>query len=400
MNLPSPPRTPTRLSDGLSCHLATNGFVPCFAVTLIVVSLFGASAQAQILTTLHSFEGGSDGGFPSAGVIEDPVGNLYGMTPYGGSSYNGVVFVVRPGGTETVLYGFGFADGADPYSPLIRDHEGNLYGATWTGGTSGQGTVFEIIVSGVEIVLHSFDGGTTDGCYPDGGLAMDQYENLYGTTYECGANNYGTVFEVSRRGAPYKLLHSFSGKDGAHPVASPILDPQDNLYGVTSGGGSADAGAVYKLTPAGITVLHAFRGRPDGASPSATPSMDEYGNLYGTTEGGGARDYGTVWSLSQNGEETVLHSFVGGTIDGCSPYGGVVADSNSNLYGSTVNCGAHNGGTLWELTGHKLTLLHSFAGPDGLYPEGDLLRGTNGELYGTTRNGGSAGQGTVWSYVP
>jgi uncharacterized repeat protein (TIGR03803 family) len=397
MKPPSPPRMPSRLSDVLNHLLSTYALAECAAL-LMVVLVFGTSAQAQTFATLYSFTG-TDGEHPNAGVVEDRAGNLYSTTPYGGH-YNGVVFKVSSSGTETVLHYFGSADGANPYSPVIRDNKGNLYGTTWGGGTSSQGTIFVIDAAGKQTVLHSFAGGTTDGCFPGGGLAMDKYGSLYGTTSSCGADNYGTLFKLGKKGA-YTLLHSFAGRDGAYPGnSSPILGRQGNIYGVTFEGGRAGAGVVYKLTKRRIKVLYAFRGATDGCSPSATPAMDKAGNLYGTTSGNGCSGNGTVWKVSPKGAETILHSFAGGTTDGCNPYGGVVRDPKGNLYGTTFSCGAYNAGTVWELSGDTLTLLHSFSGSDGLYPNGDLLRDSKGGLYGTAHNGGTEDYGTVWSYMP
>ncbi len=82
-------------------------------------------------TVLHSFAGGSDGATPFGGVILDSKGNLYGTTTDGGSSSAGIVFKVSASGTETVLYTFaGGPDGANPTAGLVRDQAGNLFGTT------------------------------------------------------------------------------------------------------------------------------------------------------------------------------------------------------------------------------------------------------------------------------
>jgi uncharacterized repeat protein (TIGR03803 family) len=135
--------------------------------------------------------------------------------------------------------------------------------------------------------------------------------------------------------------------------------------------------------------------------------MDKAGNLYGTTYGCGSSGQGTVWRVSKKGKETILHSFAGGSTDGCQPSAGVVLDSKDNLYGNTSGCGANGYGAVWELSKKgKLTLLHSFDYSDGDYPQGELLRTAKGELFGTTVWGGDlsgcngGGCGTVWSYVP
>jgi len=377
-------------------------------LTLVVVLVFGAAsaplAKAQTFTTLYNFTDGTDGAYPEAGVVEDQASNLYGTTESGGSSNSGVVFRLSLSGTETVLYNFsGGSDGGYPVAPLTRDDNGMLYGTTYSGGAYGEGVVF-MVDSGTETVLHSFAGGTTDGCYPDGGLAMDKDGGLYGTTNSCGANDKGIVFKLNKKGT-FTLLHSFAGgpTDGASPsYTGLVVTKEGEVYGVTTGGGSSSKGVVYKLTKKGITVLHSFAGgTTDGCGPHGTPALDTTGNLYGTTYGCGSSSYGTVWKVSQKGAETILHSFAGYPTDGCGALGGVVLDSKGNLYGNTDSCGAKGYyGTVWKLGKGTFSLLHSFADSDGASPWGDLLRDVKGGLYGTTVSGGSDYYGTVWKYVP
>ena len=150
------------------------------ALTLVVLLGLSVaatqSAQAQAFTDLYNFAGGSDGGYPYAGLVRDAVGNLYGTTGSGGSSGFGVVFKLNKKGTETVMHSFtGGADGEYPYAELVRDAKGNLYGSTAGGGGTGCGgfgcgVVFKVNKKGTETVLYSFTGGTTDGCYPRGSL--------------------------------------------------------------------------------------------------------------------------------------------------------------------------------------------------------------------------------------
>jgi uncharacterized repeat protein (TIGR03803 family) len=107
-------------------------------------------------TTLYIFSGGSDGGYPEAGLVMDKDGNLYGTTSEGGSGahcgqeeYNcGTVFLLSSGGSLTTLHAFCSRnlcqDGASPVANLIADAKGNLYGTAWEGRVSGDGVVFEI----------------------------------------------------------------------------------------------------------------------------------------------------------------------------------------------------------------------------------------------------------------
>jgi uncharacterized repeat protein (TIGR03803 family) len=93
---------------------------------------------------LYSFMGGTDGGFPEAGLVRDAAGNLYGTTNRGGAFENGVVFKLDATGKETVLHTLTERDGADPVSGLVMDRAGNLYGTAWAGGVYRNGVVFKL----------------------------------------------------------------------------------------------------------------------------------------------------------------------------------------------------------------------------------------------------------------
>jgi uncharacterized repeat protein (TIGR03803 family) len=211
-------------------------------------------------SVLYGFAG-SDGAAPANGVIFDGSGNLYGTTVQGGLSGDGAVFQLAPsagsGWTESLLYSFNNgSDGSFPVAGLIFDHSGNLYGPTSDGGTGGQGTVFELTpVNGswTYSVLYSLiapPGGFQ--CGPWGTLVMDGAGNLYGTTRCNGANNLGTVFKLTSSGSgwTYSSLHDFTGgDDGEYPYCNVILDANGNLYGTASAGGSGGDGVVWEITP-------------------------------------------------------------------------------------------------------------------------------------------------------
>jgi uncharacterized repeat protein (TIGR03803 family) len=158
--------------------------------------------------TLYSFGADKDGTVPYSEVIFDGAGNLYGTTSEGGDHANGgTVFELTPqtGGvwTEAILHDFGQsdADGNYPTAGLIFDASGNLYGDTNYGGTYEDGTVFELTPgaagSWTETILHRYGNGA-DGRYPDAPLIFGASGNLYGTTSEGGTDSTGTVFEITR----------------------------------------------------------------------------------------------------------------------------------------------------------------------------------------------------------
>jgi uncharacterized repeat protein (TIGR03803 family) len=185
------------------------------AVVLLLAVVAIPWAQAQTYSVLYAFSGESDGANSLAGLVRDAAGNLYGTTSYGGSAVFGcqnrgcgVVFKLDTTGKETVLYSFcsekNCTDGAAPSASLVRDAAGNLYGTTARGGVSGCsrtscGVVFKVDTTGKETVLHTFTGGA-DGGVPDAGLS-DAAGNLYGTTLFGG--DFGNC--RSGRGVVFKL---------------------------------------------------------------------------------------------------------------------------------------------------------------------------------------------------
>jgi uncharacterized repeat protein (TIGR03803 family) len=140
--------------------------------------------------------------------------------------------------------------------------------------------------------------------------------------------------------------------------------------------------------------------------------MDNSGNLYGVTVNGGAYNQGTVFELSPPAPgqttwtPTVIFTFDGG-VDGSAPNGGLVEDKAGNIYGTTNDGGASGFGTVFELTPPNVsatswsqTVLYSFNGTNGAAPLGGLIADAAGNLYGTTIDGGAAGGGTVFKLAP
>jgi uncharacterized repeat protein (TIGR03803 family) len=114
-------------------------------------------------TVLHSFQGGNDGEYPYAGLLVQR-GALYGTTSYGGGSRCGAgcgtVFKLKPtlsGFAESVVYSFqAGSDGVDPWAGLIADEAGELYGTTLQGGSSSfVGTVFKLAPAGNRYYVES-----------------------------------------------------------------------------------------------------------------------------------------------------------------------------------------------------------------------------------------------------
>ncbi|MGA2687698.1 MAG: choice-of-anchor tandem repeat GloVer-containing protein [Candidatus Korobacteraceae bacterium] len=143
----------------------------------------------------------------------------------------------------TTLVSFDVTNGQGPYfESLVQGTDGNLYGTTYQGGANSFGTVFKVNPStGTLTTLHSFAGGTTDGSFPGAGLVLASDGNFYGTTTQGGSNTYGTVFKITPAGT-LTLLHSFTVVDGRGPWSGLVQGTDGNLYGTTTFGGSNQIG--------------------------------------------------------------------------------------------------------------------------------------------------------------
>jgi uncharacterized repeat protein (TIGR03803 family) len=373
------------------------------------------------LTTLASFNG-SDGADPFGSLITDAAGDLFGTTNGGGANPSGTVFEIAKtksgyASTPISLITFTGADGAYPAASLIADAAGDLFGTTQDGGADGDGTVFEIAktksgYASVPTTLVSFTGA--DGQGPLGSLIADAAGDLFGTTYQGGADNDGTVFEIAKTKSGYTsaptTLISFTRANGAAPYGSLTADAAGDLFGTTYQGGADNDGTVFEIAKtrngyaSAPTTLVSFTGS-DGYDPDGSLIADAAGDLFGTTIDGGTNGDGTVFELARTkggyaSAPTILVGFTGA--DGANPYGDLIADAAGNLFGTTFQGGADNDGVVFEIAKTKSgyastpTTLVTFTGPDGEAPFGSLIADAAGDLLGTTSAGGADAYGTVF----
>jgi len=194
---------------------------------------------------LYSFDN-ITGASPSGPLVLDDAGNLYGTATYGGSmagfcqsSGCGTVFELKKasgGWTLSVLYTFsGDSDGAHPTAGLVFDKSGNLFGtASYAGNSLASGTVFELSPfagAWTESTVYTF-GAKGDGATPISGLTPGGSGIFYGTTEFGGANNLGTVYQLTKIASGWKetILHCFNGTDGSLPLGGSLLLRQGTLY--------------------------------------------------------------------------------------------------------------------------------------------------------------------------
>jgi uncharacterized repeat protein (TIGR03803 family) len=335
-------------------------------------------------TLLYSFCGegspcASTGANPTGGVTLGWDGNLWGTTYNGGKDGAGTAFKMTPAGDLTSLYSFtnGKDDSAPTYT-LLQGQDGNMYGVSEAQYEGQYGSFFKLTTKG-KISAYPFD--YTDGSSPN--LPVQGTDlNFYGTTQGGGnaACACGVIYKATAAGK-ITVLHNFSGYvsstqyDGARPIGILVEGADGSYYGTTYQGGEYNAGTVFKITPSGTyTLLHSFSFQAptyDGQLPIAGLTLGTDGNFYGTTAYGGTQNGGAIFEITPAGKETVLYNFcVVSCYDGFIPTTPMVLHTDGIFYGNTA--GNSNGGSVFYSFKTKLkpfVKLVTWSGKDGASAE-------------------------------
>jgi uncharacterized repeat protein (TIGR03803 family) len=500
--------TPAGTLTVLFSFATTNGASPEAGLTLDMAGNFygttGSGGTSNVgtvfklaadgtFTSLYSFTGGDDGGYPYGGLLLASDGNLYGTTGDYGTFGYGTVFRISPEGDLLTLASFDGYQGADSRSALVQGTDGSLYGTTQDGGAnfdsfslgSGYGVIYRLSIdSPLQITrqpraVTAFAGDTISfDVAVLGSLPVSYQWQQYGTNLYDGANISGSSSSVLTLGnvtpadmAPYSVVVSniygsitssvaalqimiappaivtgpasqtvLTGTTvsfevqatGDAPLSYQWQENGTNLAdGVNLSGSStptltlasvtaanagiysvvvsnalnsvSSGGAVLTVLPitapgASLGILHSFNTDSNSCNPYAGVVQAADGNFYGTSLNGGSQQYGTVFKLSSAGALSVLHSFTNGP-DGVTPYAGLIQGTDGNLYGASFQGVSSFYGTIFKLkTSGAFSPLYSFGGvPDGGNAIGSLIQGSDGKLYGSASTGGSNGFGAVFS---
>jgi len=284
-----------------------------------------------------------------------------------------------------------------PQGYLAIDAQQNLYGVTNGYEPGGVTKIFELPHGSTSLL--TLASIPTPSPINPADLLLDAAGNIYGVTTYGGSSNMGSVYEVLKGSGVVTSIASFNGANGSTPELGLATDAQGNLYGTTNAGGPKNRGTIFEIVKGSnvINTLASFDGS-NGAVPriSSLP-FDRSGNLYGTTLQGGPNDHGTVFELVK-GSKTVtsIYSFGKNSNGGAGDAYGVVVDSAGDIYGTTAGFGTSNQGMVFKIGGanHRFTQIASFNGTNGSGPSG-LTLDPDGNLFGTT-TGGSPSERTVF----
>ncbi len=233
-----------------------------------IVYQFIPGKSGGTYSVLYSFGANNDASWPNGAVLLDSAGSLYGVTSLGGAFNAGAVYKLSPGvgsWTESILFSFGGgsqSSGITPVGNLLFDSVGNLYGVTQFGGASQLGVAYELTPatgSWTENVLFNFS--TAAGASPLAGMTWNPSNgSLYGTTSAGGSHTHGTVFQLTPPASgglwTETLLEQFIFTNGGLPSGRVLRDATTGyLYGTTYNGGASASGSVggsgvdYQIIP-------------------------------------------------------------------------------------------------------------------------------------------------------
>ena len=206
-----------------------------------------------------------------------------------------------------------------------------------------------------------------------------------------------SVVELPAGASTATSLATLPVAPGEDPQGTLVEDARGDLFGVTTDGGTAGAGAIYEV-PAGSAqpVLLASMQPVVGELGPNSLTIDAAGDLFGTTGAytngdvpDGSYDYGGVFELPAGSTTVrVLAAFQG--FDGYAPRTPITIDAAGDLFLTTGTGGAFGEGSILERPAgaSAFNVLTSFDASHGEYPGGSLAFDAAGDLFGTCQYGG------------
>ncbi|MFM1799769.1 MAG: hypothetical protein RLZZ117_2047 [Cyanobacteriota bacterium] len=371
----------------------------CFCALAVLASLPGLAVEGIQVEASFTMQTGT---IPFAALTSAGHGLFYGTTiSDAGNNEGGVYSFASASGAITLLDSFQSDLGTVPFAALTAAGGGIYVGTSSSGGENDLGSVFAF--DSATSTLHhlgSFDGA--NGAYPYSELLSAGGDLYYGTTYSGGASDLGGVYSLDTRTGAITLLDSFTGSNGANPLAALIPAGGGLFYGTVGQGGSNNLGGIYAFdsTSGTISLKASFQG-VDGAIPHAPLTSAGGGTYYGTTRFGGSSGLGAVFAFNSDTSTITLQDSFTGT-NGSSPFAPLTSAGEGLFYGTTNSGGTHDLGTIFafnSLVG-AITAIDSFSGANGSNPLAGLTAGDGGVYYGTTVQGGAENAGVIYSFHP
>jgi hypothetical protein len=299
--------------------------------------LYSINPTTDLVEIVYEFNNNNLGVHPATSLVEE-AGIIYGTCVSGGTYGFGSLWSYEIATqTFTFLYGFETLEGAYPYSGLVIV-SGTIYGVCQRGGLNEAGTLWSYEISTNTFTLLK-DLKPENVYFPQGTLVEVLPNKLWGTSYEGGIDNWGTVFQYDIITDTISIIYSLGSEGlGASSASGGVfLASNGNVYLQTYKGDQA--GLLIEISNIGTTndinVVYNFNAFDGGYSDAVRP-VEIAGVLYGVCSELGNNDgRGTLWSYNLTTETfTLLHTFTQSSEVGFDLFNSLQV-VGTNLYGLT-----------------------------------------------------------------
>lgn len=295
--------------------------------------IYSVDINSKKLTTLKDFEAPATSPWE---LTELPNGYLYGVTLNGGIYDYGVVYRIKPDGTDySILHHFTKIEGTHPRCKLLFASNGLLYGTTTAGGLDEEhGSIFSIAPDGSNFTkLIDMDASSGNFDFNESLIeGLDGF--LYGCAARGGKHGIGTIFKLGKDGSGFSKIYDFTVSEGGKPESGLLQLSDGTLYGTTGYGGNKEVGTIFKINPdgSGYKTLHHFTALT-GIFTTGSLSQLSDGRIIGATLLGGLYFHGLIYTIKPDGSSfSVIHNF-NGTSGRYHPLSGV-KEIDGYIYGA------------------------------------------------------------------
>lgn len=362
-------------------------------------SLFQTDANGKLISVFKfpAFQGSNP---YLTRPVEASAGHFYGLTFGSGSPYYGGILYEYDMTKDSFITHVNFKgpNGKTPQGSMIKAANGKLYGMTFGGGATNDGIIFEFNPTTKTVTKLMDFNNATSGANPSGALFEASNGRLYGMTSKGGTMNAGVLFYFDINTNTYTKIGSFDATNGAYPSGE-LIEYKGKLYGVTNQGGAFNGGVLFEFNIANSAFrkIHSFSASKNGVTPRDL-CVGWDGNIYGNAQGGGTKSKGTIFKYNLGLDSvTKVLEFDGATM-GESP-NRIIMGTDSLLYG-TCTYGGAGWGTAYSfnIKTSGYTKLFEFTVNNGSIPLGGFMQAQNGKLYTTPFQGGTRAVGVFLEY--
>jgi uncharacterized repeat protein (TIGR03803 family) len=377
-------------------------------------TIFEWDPVSGVFTVVSDFDPATTLEYPVGALVLANNGKLYGMCEGRFPNYD-AIYEIDPN-TNTLSKKLEFNTSVSGYIPqgsFIKGNNGKLFGMTAYGGSFENGLIFEWDPVSNRIVKKADLKGVHGYIITPNSISQTADGRFYGMYNIGGYDNSGSLFECDTTSAAYTEKFSFnSDTEGRSPKGDLVLAGNGKLYGMTSYGGVYDDGVIFEIDTATNKYIKKFDFKQDttGGNPSGSLMVAKNGKLYGMTDNGGKNDDGVLFEWDPATNKYSIKSEFEDRSRGMGPKSRLIEGSNHVLYGVSQNGGIHYSdgrryysfGVLFEYdpVSNSFSKKHDFDYERGYFPSGAPLIATDGKLYGQTITGGSHEGGVIYSWDP